>query len=275
MLRFSIKVFIYTFFARKRSTLLKIKAWQPFLKTSGRRGFTKGREREERIIRSSKTLNRIEDNWIVLNAFPNLRSLESTQQPCPIRCNSTCYYLKSPSNLSIFRWDSWNERHTEQIYRFSKYELNLLLKIQFYSREIGMDAKTKISSVFFKGKLEYWDAKRKKRGNTYLDQSHPNPMYQLVTFFNNHERGYVFPSHHPITVIESGHDDTHAYQIYSKSQRVTRCSRSPREGRRARRVTSPWYSITREHSDRQTGGWWFFSLSQWRFKYRRNIITGN
>lgn len=75
------------------------------------------------------------------------------QQPCPIRCNSTCYYLKSPWNLSIFRWDSWNERYTEQIYRFSKYVLNLLLKIQFYSREVGMDAKTKISRVqsFSKG----------------------------------------------------------------------------------------------------------------------------
>lgn len=154
-------------------------------------------------------------------------------------------------------------------------ELTIENTILLQGNRDGCKNKNKSSSVVFKRKLEYWDAKRKKRGNTYLDQSHPNPMYQLVTFFNNHERGYVFPSHHPITVIESGHDDTHAYQIYSKSQRVTRCSRSPREGRRARRVTSPWYSITREHSDRQTGGWWFFSLSQWRFKYRRNIITGN
>lgn len=85
------------------------------------------------------------------------------------------------------------------------------------------------SSFSLRGEIGVLECKKeqvgKERRNTYLDQSHPNPVYQLVTFFNNHERGYVLPSHHPITVIESGHDDTHAYQIYSKSQCVTRCSR--------------------------------------------------
>lgn len=148
---------------------------------------------------------------------------------------------------------------------------------KYNSRENGYKNKDKIRVQCFKEEIGVLRCKKEQeRRNTYLDQSHPNPMYQLVTFFNNHERGYVLPSHHPITVIESGHDDTHAYQIYSKSQCVTRCSRSPREGRRARRVTSPWYSITCEYSDRQTGGCFFPpKFSQWRFKYRRNIINGD